>query len=137
MTLLNSGIYKILNTVNNKFYIGSAVNLNSRFRTHKANLINNKHPNKHLQAAFNKYGANSEARKGKKLSKSHIQNAVNGRLGYTHTTETKNKIGKSNSKPEKWPHPKKYKCNCRECLDKKNLIRKQPKLYTLITCEID
>lgn len=54
-----SGIYKILNLANNKFYVGSALNLNSRFRQHRLNLEQNKHINKHLQASFNKYGAHS------------------------------------------------------------------------------
>lgn len=30
-----SGIYKILNTINGKFYIGSAVNLGNRFHKRK------------------------------------------------------------------------------------------------------
>jgi len=52
-----SGIYEILNTVNGKFYIGSAVDLKARFRTHIRALKRNCHINKHLQNAFNKYGA--------------------------------------------------------------------------------
>lgn len=51
-----SGIYKIKNLINNKFYIGSAVSLLSRYHTHKNNLVYNKHTNKHLQSAINKYG---------------------------------------------------------------------------------
>lgn len=50
-----SGIYKILNTKNNKCYIGSAVRLTTRFNTHRSKLKLNYHPNKHLQAAYNKY----------------------------------------------------------------------------------
>lgn len=50
------GIYKILNTVNGKFYIGSAVNLQRRKTRHFSELRNGKHNNKHLQAAWNKYG---------------------------------------------------------------------------------
>lgn len=49
------GVYCIRNTINNKRYIGSTINLYSRFNTHKNNLINNKHVNKYLQNAFNKY----------------------------------------------------------------------------------
>lgn len=53
---IKSGIYKILNVINGKFYIGSAVYFAQRFGQHIYNLRNNKHPNKHLQASFNKYG---------------------------------------------------------------------------------
>src|SRR3972149_5065844 len=57
MTLLNSGIYKILNLVNGKFYIGSAVRLNKRFERHRWELDNNRHSNQILQRAYNKYSA--------------------------------------------------------------------------------
>jgi group I intron endonuclease len=50
------GIYKITNLKNNKVYVGSAVNINGRFKTHKRLLKNNKHFNNHLQYSFNKYG---------------------------------------------------------------------------------
>ncbi len=53
---MNSGLYKITNTINNKYYIGSSSNLKRRFRDHKKNLEENKHSNKHLQASYNKYG---------------------------------------------------------------------------------
>lgn len=52
-----SGIYKILNTLNGKFYIGSAVNFKMRFRVHKNELNRNCHTNRHLQFAWNKYGS--------------------------------------------------------------------------------
>ena len=47
----------ILCLANNKVYVGSAVNVQSRLRTHKSNLNLNKHSNKHLQAAYNLYGS--------------------------------------------------------------------------------
>lgn len=50
------GIYKIINKLNNKFYIGSAVNLSLRWCQHKYLLKLNKHNNSHLQRAWNKYG---------------------------------------------------------------------------------
>lgn len=50
------GIYKITNLKNNKCYIGSSSNISKRFTNHKWSLSKNKHPNKHLQNAFNKYG---------------------------------------------------------------------------------
>lgn len=49
-------IYKIINTINGKFYVGSTTNTRERFRTHRKRLRNNRHHSKHLQAAWNKYG---------------------------------------------------------------------------------
>lgn len=50
------GIYKIINIKNNKFYVGSAVDFTSRKRRHWWALRSQRHPNKHLQSAWNKYG---------------------------------------------------------------------------------
>ena len=50
------GIYRIVNNVNGKCYVGSAVNLNNRWRTHKGPLRKNKHGNSYFQNAWNKYG---------------------------------------------------------------------------------
>lgn len=50
------GIYKIINVVNNKFYVGSAVDFARRKRNHWNQLRKGKHHNRHLQAAWNKYG---------------------------------------------------------------------------------
>lgn len=55
----DSGIYKIINNINNKVYIGSSDQLYKRFQSHKSGLINNKHDNPHLQNSFNKYGINN------------------------------------------------------------------------------
>lgn len=49
-------IYKIRNVVNQKFYVGSAVDTRSRFRQHRRLLKKGTHHCKHLQAAWNKYG---------------------------------------------------------------------------------
>lgn len=49
-------IYKIVNLVNDKFYIGSTVNKKVRFREHRKQLRGNRHHCKHLQSAWNKYG---------------------------------------------------------------------------------
>ena len=53
------GIYKIINVVNNKFYVGSAVDFTARKRRHWWALRSQRHANKHLQAAWNKYGEES------------------------------------------------------------------------------
>jgi group I intron endonuclease len=50
------GIYKIINVVNNKFYVGSTVNISRRRARHFSELRNNRHNNKYLQSAWNKYG---------------------------------------------------------------------------------
>ena len=54
--LLKKYIYKITNTINNKCYIGQTVNYKQRFHTHKSQLRNNNHENKHLQNSWNTYG---------------------------------------------------------------------------------
>ncbi len=52
-------VYTIKNVINNKIYIGSAVNIKKRWHEHR-NLLNNNNNNKHhspiLQNAWNKYG---------------------------------------------------------------------------------
>lgn len=197
-----AAIYGILNLINGKIYVGSAVNVNYRFNDHKSKLNRNKHSSKHLQGAWNEYGSfafeflilehvlwksdlleretywieltdcceplhgynkrkipnsnlglklgpASDARKNK-MSEIHTGRIISQEqrekikqtlTGFKHTAKTKAKvsaasighivtkevrakIGAANSKPEKWPHPNKYKCNCRECLDKKWAIRK-------------
>lgn len=54
-----SGIYKITNTLNNHCYIGSAVDLNRRWITHKYNLNAQKHHSSYFQNAWIKYGSSS------------------------------------------------------------------------------
>lgn len=49
-------IYKIVNLVNDKFYVGSTTNKKVRFRQHRKLLRGNRHHCKHLQASWNKYG---------------------------------------------------------------------------------
>lgn len=50
------GIYCISNTVNNKNYIGSSINIQKRLEKHRSLLKHNKHFNSYLQNAWNKYG---------------------------------------------------------------------------------
>jgi group I intron endonuclease len=49
-------IYKIINTLNGKFYVGSTMDTRERFRTHRNKLRRGVHHCLHLQAAWNKYG---------------------------------------------------------------------------------
>lgn len=49
-----SGIYCIENLIDHKKYIGQSKDILTRLRTHKSSLEKNKHPNTHLQRAWNK-----------------------------------------------------------------------------------
>lgn len=51
------GIYAIVNVVNGKKYIGSSADVNLRWINHKTKLNHNKHVNRILKSAWNKYGA--------------------------------------------------------------------------------
>ena len=51
-----SGIYRIVNKINGKGYVGSSKDLVDRWRRHKRLLQDNKHHSNHLQYAWNKYG---------------------------------------------------------------------------------
>lgn len=50
------GVYSIFNLINGKRYVGSSIDIYNRLHEHFHNLKNNKAHNKHLQAAWNKYG---------------------------------------------------------------------------------
>ena len=50
------GVYKITNTVNNKFYVGSSKDIYNRWYQHRKLLDNGMHGNIHLQNAWDKYG---------------------------------------------------------------------------------
>ena len=56
---MTSGIYKITNVVNGKFYIGSAINILRRWGYHEWTLNDGSHPNKYLQSAWVKYGGDN------------------------------------------------------------------------------
>lgn len=54
-----SGVYKITNVVNGKFYIGSTYNLRGRWSQHKSKFRNHCKDKSKLKAAWNKYGEES------------------------------------------------------------------------------
>jgi group I intron endonuclease len=59
MTRINSkasGIYAIRSEVNGRTYIGSAIDIASRWRQHRSDLRKGKHHSIHLQRAWDKYG---------------------------------------------------------------------------------
>jgi group I intron endonuclease len=51
-----TGIYCIENVLDGKKYIGQAVNIDQRLKTHFDDLAHNCHDNPYLQNAYNKYG---------------------------------------------------------------------------------
>ncbi len=51
-----SGIYKIINKINGKYYVGSTNYFWNRRRQHQMMLTENRHTNPHLQSSWNKYG---------------------------------------------------------------------------------
>lgn len=53
-----SGIYKIINTINNKYYIGSSYDIYYRWRKHKERLNRNNHHSPKLQRSWNRDGQN-------------------------------------------------------------------------------
>jgi hypothetical protein len=105
-----SGIYKIKNTINGKFYIGSSFNVNKRKREHYYKLNNNIHHCKYLQNSWNKYRQENftfeiiakcpveyliklEDYFIKQLKPQYNTAPVAGStLGYKHTEKTKNKL---------------------------------------------
>jgi len=53
---MESGIYKITNTVNGTIYIGKSIDLSQRWFSHRSYLRKGTHCNQYLQRAWNKYG---------------------------------------------------------------------------------
>ena len=51
------GIYSITNLVNGKIYVGQSKNIHKRFQYHLKRLRYKNHANRHLQSAWDKYGA--------------------------------------------------------------------------------
>lgn len=114
---MKTGIYKIINLTNGKFYIGSAVNIPNRWSVHKAQLNQNKHSNSHLQKAWIGYGANAfiietilSCPKSKLLYHEqlflnkyfdsgikcyNICSTAGNRLGTKHSKQTKDKLSKA------------------------------------------
>lgn len=54
---MSGGIYKITNRINGRFYIGRAINFESRWGDHRSKLKNGKHLNKLLQEDWNRFGS--------------------------------------------------------------------------------
>jgi group I intron endonuclease len=54
--MLISGVYKITNIINNRCYIGSAIDMPNRWYLHIRSLDKGIHHSLHLQRSWNKYG---------------------------------------------------------------------------------
>lgn len=52
----SSGIYCIKNTINNKMYVGSSVNMHTRLTKHRSLLDHKKHENRYLSNSWSKNG---------------------------------------------------------------------------------
>ena len=118
--LKRSGIYAIKNKLNNKLYIGSAINFEKRKREHYSNLRNNKHHSKYLQRSFNKYGENNfefivlECCRPENLlireqwyidtlsPRYNICKIAGNSLGVKRTEETKKKLSESHKGQKAW-----------------------------------
>lgn len=114
----NSGIYQIVNLINNKIYIGSSNNLKDRKRRHFNGLNSGTSPNKKLQRSYNKHGKESfefqillycdpenlifyEQLLLDNENKSNLYNlktTAKSTLGYTHTEESIKKMSQAQKK---------------------------------------
>lgn len=130
-----SGIYKIVNRINNKCYIGSSKHIHNRWYQHKHHLLNNKHHSLHLQSAWNLYHETNfyleiiEECKLEELSSRenyyfdllkpeyNIAKIAYSLVGVKHSKETSEKHrvwAKSND----WQPPKEYSISKRRPVDK-------------------
>ena len=55
---MKSGVYKVVNISNGKTYVGSAIDIDRRWRRHKNDLLKGVHHNALLQRAWDKYCEN-------------------------------------------------------------------------------
>lgn len=98
-------IYYIKCVISNKYYIGQASYYDKRIGTHVSLLRKNKHKNKHLQSAWNKYGEQNfifniieegltkEEMFEKETFYINKFNALNRKFGYNICKETRNRKG--------------------------------------------
>jgi group I intron endonuclease len=116
----NTGIYLIRNKVNNNIYIGSAINISNRKKTHLHQLKYNIHHCNYLQRSFNKHGKDNfifeileYCEKDKLIEREqHFINILNPRynicriagssLGVKRNNETKKKLSESHKGQKAW-----------------------------------
>lgn len=104
---MKAGVYLISNNVNGKCYVGSTIHLDQRRKQHFSRLAHNKHVNKHLQNAYNKYGREAfefevleiididDSIKGVKKSESHAKHIREGQKGRVLSEEHKAKLSQA------------------------------------------
>jgi predicted GIY-YIG superfamily endonuclease len=119
--LYNVGIYQIKNNANGMVYIGQSMHLYKRKSEHFSRLRKNKHDNKHLQNAFNKYGSENfifeillyceefELTKYenaiKNINKDHcynIRECADSNKGLKHTEQFKKEVSERNKGNTYW-----------------------------------
>jgi len=114
--LNSSGIYAIINRLNNKFYIGSAKNFSLRLSTHLNDLKNNDHHSIYLQRSIFKNGIdNFEFRIIEFVEEEYLieieqtyldstncgynlSKIAGSTLGYKHSQKTKESMSKNSTK---------------------------------------
>lgn len=98
------GIYRI-STPNGSSYIGSSVNIYSRWAGHRSNLKHNKHRSQRLQAAYNKHGVNLKyeilLRCDESLLNFYEQLCIDGLGGELNTTKFVNNVWTNGETKEK------------------------------------
>jgi group I intron endonuclease len=121
-------IYEIRNNKNGKIYVGSAKNLEKRWRQHRSSLNNGQHENSYLQSSWDKHEGNftftvlEEVEKDEDLIPAeqkwldltrsydrsigyNILTRAGSSLGYKHREETKRKIAEANKGKNKGKSP--------------------------------
>jgi hypothetical protein len=109
-----SGVYQIRNKINGHCYVGSAINIGKRWLEHTSELNRNKHGNRHLQFAWNKYGAGAfefsiletcfffaliseeQVWIDKLKPKYNLSPTAGSSLGVKHTAETRARMAEAN-----------------------------------------
>lgn len=148
-----SGIYKITNINNNRYYVGSSINIHKRWLEHKRLLRENKHDNDFLQKSWNKHGEDSFVFEvlefveeiseliireqyyldmikpfNKDITYNICENAGN-MLGFKHSEESKEKMSKVQLDRHKNPKER-AKCNVF-----KDLTKEEREVYIKILSE--
>ena len=146
MTNIKSGIYKIVNIINNKIYIGSSsINIFYRWRRHRYYLNKKKHHSFALQNAWNKYGEKNfifepiefisenitiEREQfwiDKLKPQYNISKKAGSTKGCTHTEETKRKLRELNLGEKNPNYGKRFSViNSNKSINKKNSENSKP-----------
>lgn len=125
------GIYMIRNKINDKIYIGQSNAIEQRLKSHQYSLNQNKHHNKHLNYAWNKYGKDNfeftiieecDIDELDDKEKYYIKKFNSFEQGYNQTIGGKDLQGEQ--------HPSHHKTNCTQYLE----IRKYQDLDSATKC---